>query len=381
VMWLGVLAGAAAQIALPLAAPFAALTAPPLVYLQAVAHLMAAMPASVVEIRAAPAVIVVVWVALLAAAVGGVRYAYARRARLSERLGDPGGATAGWRAHRRRLVAATAATILALLVVTGTIPGRGARAATPRAGELVVSFLDVGQGDATLIQLGGASVLVDTGPPDGPIVRRLEQARVKRLDALVLTHAEADHEGAAPAVIERYAPRLVIDGGAGWSSPVQRVLPTAVAAKGARQLTPRAGQSIAIGGLRFEVLWPPELRPGTKPSGNPNDRAVVARVEVGEFSMLLSADAESNVTAALELESVDVLKVAHHGSADPGLPALLKRLRPRVAAIEVGQGNTYGHPTQSTLKALRQVVPTVLRTDRDGTVRLHAIGDRVWVER
>ena len=98
---------------------------------------------------------------------------------------------------------------------------------------------------------------------------------------------------------------------------------------------------------------------------------MVARAEVGTFSLLLTADAESDVTAPLDLAPVDVLKVAHHGSADPGLPALLARLHPQVAAIEVGRHNTYGHPAPATLAALRRAVPTVIRTDRDGTVRLH----------
>ena len=72
--------------------------------------------------------------------------------------------------------------------------------------------------------------------------------------------------------------------------------------------------------------------------------------------------------------------MAHHGSADPGLPALLARLHPRVAAIEVGRRNTYGHPAPSTLAALR-AVPTVVRTDRDGTVRLRVAAARMRVER
>ena len=75
-----------------------------------------------------------------------------------------------------------------------------------------------------------------------------------------------------------------------------------------------------------------------------------------------------------------MLKVSHHGSADPGLPALLTRLRPRIAAIEVGRRNTYGHPAPSTLRRCA-AVPTVVRTDRDGTVRLHAAQGRMWVER
>jgi competence protein ComEC len=137
---------------------------------------------------------------------------------------------------------------------------------------------------------------------------------------------------------------------------------------------------LTLGGLRFEILWPPARAADWRASGNPNDNALVARLEAGRFSMLLSADAESGVTAPLPLEPVDVLKVAHHGSADPGLPALLERLHPRVAAIEVGKANTYGHPAPSTLAALERAVPTILRTDRDGTTRLHAANGRMWVE-
>ncbi len=77
---------------------------------------------------------------------------------------------------------------------------------------------------------------------------------------------------------------------------------------------------LALGGLRFEILWPPARAPGWRAAGNPNDSALVARLEAGGLSMLLAADAESGVTAPLPLEPVDVLKVAHHGSADPGFP-------------------------------------------------------------
>ena len=237
-----------------------------------------------------------------------------------------------------------------------------------------MSFLDVGQGDATLIQRGATSVLIDTGVSDGPILQRLEEAGIDRLDALILTHAEADHEGAAPQVIAAHQPRLIINGGAGWPSSAQRALAHT------RAHVPAAGEVIALGGLRFEVLWPPARTAGWRASGNPNDSALVARLEAGRFSMLLAADAESGVTTPLPLEPVDVLKVAHHGSADPGLPALLERLKPRIAAIEVGKENTYGHPAPSTIAALRAAVPTVLRTDRDGTTRLHAAAGRMWIE-
>ncbi|MDQ3371730.1 MAG: competence protein ComEC, partial [Actinomycetota bacterium] len=97
-------------------------------------------------------------------------------------------------------------------------------------------------------------------------------------------------------------------------------------------------------------------------------RAVVLHVRAGTFDALLTADAESDVTLQLDLPEVELLKVAHHGSDDPGLPLLLDRLDPDVAVIPVGR-NRYGHPTPDTLAALREV-PTVRRTDRHGTVRI-----------
>jgi competence protein ComEC len=89
---------------------------------------------------------------------------------------------------------------------------------------------------------------------------------------------------------------------------------------------------------------------------------------------LLTADAESDVLAGLELGPIDVLKVSHHGSADPGLPALLARLRPRLAAIEVGRHNLYGHPAAATVRALLAAGAAVVRTDRDGSVRVEPAG-------
>jgi competence protein ComEC len=118
-------------------------------------------------------------------------------------------------------------------------------------------------------------------------------------------------------------------------------------------------------------------RPDRRPR-NPNPRAVVATVSAGGFDLLLSADAESETLDALPLPDVDAMKVPHHGSADPGLPAVLDRLTPELAAIEVGP-NTYGHPAASTLAALRQANVRTLRTDRDGTVTVTPDGARLEV--
>jgi len=109
----------------------------------------------------------------------------------------------------------------------------------------------------------------------------------------------------------------------------------------------------------------------------------VTVVSAGEFDLFLSADAESPALTGLDLPDVEAMKVPHHGSRDPGLPGVLARLRPQVAAIEVGEGNGYGHPTPETLAALGAAVPRVYRTDRDGTVSLTVdlAGLRVHTER
>jgi competence protein ComEC len=370
-MWLGMLASAAAQASPALAVPLDALNAPLLAFVGAVAHAAARAPLAVTEVHlGSPTTLALAYV-LLAAGLAALRAA-GRRER------GRGAAGVRRRASPQQRAALVAAAALVLVAAAITVARSGP--APPAPGELVVSFMDVGQGDATLLQLDGASVLFDTGPPDGPILGRLHAAGVRQLDALVLTHAESDHEGAALPIVERYRPRLVLDGGAGWRTPVQRELGPAARTVGSTVTAAHAGQTLTLGRLRVRMLWPPPPTPGVVPGGNPNDRAVVAVASLGAFDLLLPADVESAVTLPLDLPPVEALKVAHHGSADDGLALLLRRLRPQVAAIEVGRRNTYGHPAASTLSVL-STVPRLVRTDRDGTVRLHVRGGAMTLER
>jgi competence protein ComEC len=366
IMWLGMVAAAAAQASPSLAAPFTLASGPLLEYVAGLAHEAGSAPLAVLPARLGSPGAVALAYAGLAATASGAAALWRRRPR------------SGPQRARRPTAAVVAAAAVAVGAIVALAPSGGLP--PPARGELVVSFLDIGQGDATLLQRDGASVLFDTGPPEGPVVQRLAEAGVRRLDALVLTHAQLDHEGAALAVMRRFAPRLLVNGGAGWPTAVQRALPAAMREAGTRAVAARAGQALVIAGMRMRVLWPPPPGPGWAPVGDANDRAVVAHVQVGDFDLFLPADAESDVTAALPLPRVEALKVAHHGSADEGLPALLDRLRPRFAAIEVGRRNGYGHPAPSTLAALRGV-DHLVRTDRDGTVRLRVRGEAMRFER
>jgi competence protein ComEC len=139
-----------------------------------------------------------------------------------------------------------------------------------------------------------------------------------------------------------------------------------------------AGEILRLGRLRLRVLWPDGAGAA---SANPNDRAIVLLASFGETDVFLPADAESNVTGRLALSAVEVLKVAHHGSEDTGLPDELGALRPRIAVVSVGAGNDYGHPRAETLAALAAVPGIrVFRTDRDGRVTIESDGRSMWAE-
>ena len=274
-------------------------------------------------------------------------------------------ASASWRrapAVRRVALLCACAGILALAF---------ARVTTPPGvpGALTISFLDVGQGDATLIQHpDGSAVLFDGGPPEGRAARLLRRAGVRRLSAVVMTHASRDHHGGLLEVLERFPVGVLVDGGDGTSDRSFRRAVAAAKARGARHIPGLAPLTLQAGALTVRLLSP-RRRPAGPPPEDPNPRAVVAVVGAEGFDLLLSADAESPTLSGLRLPDVDAMKVPHHGSADPGLPQVLERLRPEVASVPVGP-NTYGHPTRSTLAALRAAGASVHRTDRDGTVRL-----------
>jgi competence protein ComEC len=277
------------------------------------------------------------------------------------------------RAVRPTVIAACIAAVVAggLRVAAG--PGSG-----PATGGTGVAFLDVGQGDATVLFDQGHAVLIDTGPPDGSVVERLRSLGVRRLDALLLTHAQADHDGAGAEVVRALPVGALLDGRDGVRDPAGAALDAARPAS-LRAEVPRAGSTIRAGAITLRVLSPGPGRTGA--GEDPNARAVVTLAQVGGLRILLTADAESDVLAPLDPPPVDVLKVSHHGSADPGLATLLTRLRPRLAVIEVGAHNTYGHPAPATLGALHGAGVPALRTDRDGTVIVSLHGGRLRVQR
>jgi competence protein ComEC len=274
---------------------------------------------------------------------------------------------------RRRAAYACCAALAPALVVWQLWP---AKQLPPPTG-LRLTVLDVGQGDSILVQVPEGAVLVDQGPPEARVAQQLRSLGVRRLAALVLTHPQRDHIGGAEEVLARIGVERVLDPRLPSPSPYEDGALRMAARRSVPVLEVRAGAAWTLGRLRLRTLWPDG--PGV-PGDDPNNHAVVLLATFGNVKALLTADAENDVTARLYGSHIDILKVAHHGSADAGLVAELRELRPTVAVISCGRHNDYGHPTASTLAALRGSPGLHLfRTDEDGRVVIESDGHRVSV--
>jgi competence protein ComEC len=249
-------------------------------------------------------------------------------------------------------------------------------AALPPPRGLRLTFLDVGQGDSILVQVPEGAILVDQGPPEAKVARQLRELGVRHLSALVLTDGQRDHTGGAEEIVRQVGIERVLDPRIASRSAYRDRALAAAAERGIPIADVRAGSTWALGRLRLRALWPDG--PGL-PGDDPNSRTVVLLASYGEVEALLSADAETDVTARLLSQRVEILKVAHHGSEDPGLEAELRQLAPALAVISCGRGNDYGHPRAETLAALATVPGLeTFRTDLDGRVVVESDGRRIW---
>ncbi|MGW0699377.1 ComEC/Rec2 family competence protein [Streptomyces sp. NPDC002867] len=285
------------------------------------------------------------------------------------------------RLPRHPLAGALCALLLLLVVlrpppITGVISGW-----PPREWDYVMC--DVGQGDATVLAAGsGTAVVVDAGPDPELADRCLRELGVTRIPLLLITHFHADHVAGLPGALRGRSVGIIqtttLQEPAGQAEFVRRIaatagVPVARAAPGERRRT---------GGIDWQVLWP-DAGAGLRPQG-PNDASVALLVRAtGGLSLLLLGDLEPPAQQALLrahplIPRVDVLKVAHHGSAYQH-PALLAGVRPRLALISCGRDNPYGHPAPGTVGLLRSQGAMVLRTDRDGAIAVAGAGPRLRV--
>jgi competence protein ComEC len=248
---------------------------------------------------------------------------------------------------------------------------------------LELHVLDVGQGEAIAVRFPrGGWMLVDAGPASPGwdagarvVLPYLRRHGVRRLEALVLTHAHLDHVGGAPAILRSLKVRGILEPGRVTPSAAYLETLRAAGAQGSSWWQARAGTRLHVEGVGVRVLFPgpPDpADPPAGPAGDPNRVSVVILIEWGEAAVLLTGDAYAPTERMVlgDLPRLTVLKLGHHGSRTSTSPALLARTRPTLAVASLADGNRYGHPHPEVLVRLSEAEVPLLRTDRDGHIRI-----------
>ncbi|HJQ19157.1 MAG TPA: DNA internalization-related competence protein ComEC/Rec2 [Gemmatimonadaceae bacterium] len=301
------------------------------------------------------------------------------------------------------LMLATAAVAALVVAIVSRFPGRALVASAgccaclawrpliaSGSGTTELHMIDVGQGDAIALRTArGRWVLFDAGGEwrggdEGkrdvvPYVSRRGGAVV----AFVLSHPHADHVGGAASVLHALRPRVYLDPGyAGGTTPYRASLLEAQRSH-IRWSRIHPGDSLVVDEATITFLAPDSA--WAEAQGDPNLASTVARVRVGDVTMLLTGDAEAPeerwlLAHAADRLRADILKVAHHGSNTSTTQAFLDSVRPRLALVSVGTGNIYGHPSAAVLRSLAAHGAVSLRTDHNGTIVVRTDGTHVDVE-
>ena len=274
------------------------------------------------------------------------------------------------------------AACVSTIVWRPVLPGPG--------GMTEIHMIDVGQGDALALRTTrGRWVLFDAGRnwTGGDAGKRdvvpYISARGGRLDGFVLSHPHSDHVGGAASAIKSLAPRWYVDPAFAGTSGSYKASLLAAQQRGARWHRVQPGDSVVID--EAVITWLAPDSAWASSLNDPNDASTVARIRVGEFTMLMTGDAEAPeerwlLTRQREALDADVLKVAHHGSNTSSTDEFLDAVTPRLALVSVGTGNVYRHPSPSVLESLTRRGVVTMRTDLNGSVVLRTDGQTIEVE-
>ncbi len=277
---------------------------------------------------------------------------------------------------------ALAACTFACIITAGcsAVPGQP-EIGSDLSGDLIVHFLDVGQGDSILLEFRGKTMLIDAserGMADR-IIAYLGDQNVERLDVVVATHAHTDHIGGLRDIISAYPVGEFVDAAQPHSTATYENLLALIEEKGIAYTAAERGQTIALD-PELEILI---LNPAAEPIGEVNQDSVVLKVTYNEISYLFVGDAEkpaeeSMMEAGLDLDA-DVLKVGHHASRYGSSAEFLSAVSPAISVIQVGAGNSYGHPHEEAVERLEATGSRIYRTDLDGNVVIATDGQALSV--
>lgn len=244
-------------------------------------------------------------------------------------------------------------------------------------GRLEAHFIDVGQGDSTLIICEGKTMLIDAGDDSqGTAIQNyLQKQGIKRLDYLVLTHPDSDHIGGAPVIITKFDIGQVFMSGYKKDNKTYEKLLKALEYKRLAYETPEVGSEYALGAASVRILGP------VREYGDPNDASVALMIQNGDNRFLFTGDAqedaERDMAETIGDLSADVYHAGHHGSKTSTSEAFFERVRPSCAVISCAEGNSYGHPHAQTLNTFRMNGVKVYRTDEEGTIIAVSDGNEI----
>lgn len=241
--------------------------------------------------------------------------------------------------------------------------------AVPAVGaKLKVHFIDVGQGDSEFLELpNGQTMLIDAGEAEygSGIVSYIKGLGHTKIDYLIASHPHADHIGGMATVVNGLNIGKIYMPKKSTTTKTFEGLLTAIKNKGLQVNTAKAGQNLLkAGNLNIDIIAPVNIT-----GDDLNQYSAVVKVTYGANRFLFMGDAGSTSEAQISADvSADVLKVGHHGSNTSTSQTFLNKVRPKYAVIEVGKGNSYGHPTAATLTKLQNIGAAIYRTDNDGTI-------------
>ena len=240
-------------------------------------------------------------------------------------------------------------------------------------GTLKVHFIDVGQGDSILIDLGSEEVLIDGGEKSPGVVDYISKYIDGPLEVMVLTHPHADHIGGLIKVLKDFQVEEIWLNGDTSTSKTYQDFMAAVNAEGAEVNQAKRNGTISTESLNFSILNPPDTL-----FSDTNNNSIVLRLDYGDTVFLFTGDAENEAEAnMLATESelwAQILKVGHHGSSSASSIEFLRKVNPDIAIISCGEGNSYGHPHDITLNNLSNLGIIIYRTDESGDIIVESDG-------
>ena len=239
---------------------------------------------------------------------------------------------------------------------------------------VLVEFLDIGQGDCTVIKIKDSCALIDFGVADDykKVCKRLRELGIEKIDIAFVTHLHNDHIGGFPAVAENFKlQKLVVNSSFAdnYDSDAYNKLVTAVNKNKVEVITPKVGMEFNVSDAYFKILY------NDITADDENNRSLAVLLNIFDTQILFTGDGdedfENNLTKTFPNLKVDVLKLGHHGSKTSSAENFIKQINPLAAVASSGYNNTYNHPAADTVSRIKSMGIKFYRTDLDGNITLY----------